>query len=38
MDINYLDYLDDDLNYDWLEQTIHVPKRYLRDMQNSIEG
>jgi len=38
MDINYLDYLDDDLNYDWLEQTIRVPKRYLRDMQNSIEG
>lgn len=38
MDINYLDYLDVDINYDWLEEIIRVPKRYLRDKQNPIEG
>lgn len=41
MDINYLDYFDDyDINYDWLEEPIidRIPKWYLRDMQNSIEG
>lgn len=30
MDINYLDYFDDGLNNDWLEELIHVPKQYLR--------
>lgn len=38
MDIKYFDYLNVDINYDWLEKTIRVPKRYLRDMQNPIEG
>lgn len=38
MDINYLDYLNVDINYDWLEETIRVPKRYLCYMQNPIEG
>jgi len=38
MDIKYFDYLDDDLNYDCLEEAIRVPKWYLSDMQNPIEG
>lgn len=30
MDINYLVYLDEDLNYyDWLEKTIRVQKRHI---------
>jgi len=38
MDINYLGYLDVDIKYYWLEETIRVPKRYLHDIQNPIEG
>lgn len=30
MDIKYLDYLDDDIDYDWLEETIRGPLLYLR--------
>lgn len=37
MGINYLDYLDEDLNYNRLEEHIHVSKHYLCDMKNSIE-
>jgi len=30
MVINYVDYLDEDLNYDWLEEPIRVPQKYLK--------
>lgn len=32
MDINYLNNLDEALNYDWLEDFIHISKLYIRDM------
>lgn len=37
MDINYLEYFDEYINYDCIGEPVYVPKRYLHDMRNLIE-
>lgn len=38
MGINYIDYLDEDLNYDWLDEPIHVPKKIYVTCKTPLKG